>query len=851
MDSVSVMSILEQANRGESAIDFSDLPPYDDFLDTSLPLALQPVVANAVDEVDEVDGQEQPEEEFINEAKEEKELADQCGFDDAVDILVVARNTDRIVLALSDGVSQRQLVFCPSSSTGYGLWLISGLSSLVPTTYVDAMRSRLLALDEVFKAQYNVIIEHFVSQRKGIERRVKSKIESRIEGWLEQKGRILLKQSLLGKEGEMPAVVQKTVSEVVDFVWPDVKIELWALYDSVMGHDEDSQWDIVPDSPVSDAPKDPTPSASTKKAPMAWLLNPISIARNACRSFRCFALYTLYPFNRSFGKKIKNGWWWFFKLIRILPFYSMSSLSFLLTLLLIDRNDEFQLISFILEFKGTQFIGVGMISTLTGALRYVKCVNFQPSLQPVDDQNNHTSISHTFSHTCDVSGPGSNNSFYLDFLGFVLQIVLVWVAFFHLPYTKTRYKAEDANFVTAMRDEFEVDNEWQVVDTEERWALVGTGVDSGEEVEDESDQEIAEEAELHGDDDEPKKRVDSANKAEHTEAKVNAEEAADVEEADSTKAVENSEEVDEFLGESKQAEDDGAGGMVPVVSSSSCIPHVEDEKPIDFDQTEKEAPASEQTEDKAPASAEQTEDKAPIDPIDIPCTKPDSEAQATASESMSPVVDTPTKSSAAKSPSSGGNSSLRRRKIVQEKAAPASNAGADCDEAPQPSAISSVSPALSPIISAASSKFSAAYASCASLASSTINFTWAPSDSNRQQLRSFRTYLERLGAQRERGRLLYMLKYDLCVFCLLSTLFVASTARRAWMFWDIPLSDWEWQIRADMYWLKTLYGLLSAPFVVFVLPIFAQVLLHLRPTGYTPDGRCVPQQRRGAAAPQR
>lgn len=45
-------------------------------------------------------------------------------------------------------------------------------------------------------------------------------------------------------------------------------------------------------------------------------------------------------------------------------------------------------------------------------------------------------------------------------------------------------------------------------------------------------------------------------------------------------------------------------------------------------------------------------------------------------------------------------------------------------------------------------------------------------------------------------------------------------------------SEWQWEFKADLYWIKVLYGILSFPFAVFVLPLLSQVLLHVRPTAY-------------------
>lgn len=43
-----------------------------------------------------------------------------------------------------------------------------------------------------------------------------------------------------------------------------------------------------------------------------------------------------------------------------------------------------------------------------------------------------------------------------------------------------------------------------------------------------------------------------------------------------------------------------------------------------------------------------------------------------------------------------------------------------------------------------------------------------------------------------------------------------------------------------MYWTQFLYGIMSFPFLVFVIPMCQAILTKARPTAYDRDGRCVP-----------
>lgn len=89
------------------------------------------------------------------------------------------------------------------------------------------------------------------------------------------------------------------------------------------------------------------------------------------------------------------------------------------------------------------------------------------------------------------------------------------------------------------------------------------------------------------------------------------------------------------------------------------------------------------------------------------------------------------------------------------------------------------------------------------------------------------------------GYLPALLNYDLVVFSLcVLTLFVFMLIRPYSIFFGRTF-ELSWMLRADIVMLKTLYGLLSFPFLIFVSPL-APILLHMRPTAYNKKGECVP-----------
>ena len=50
----------------------------------------------------------------------------------------------------------------------------------------------------------------------------------------------------------------------------------------------------------------------------------------------------------------------------------------------------------------------------------------------------------------------------------------------------------------------------------------------------------------------------------------------------------------------------------------------------------------------------------------------------------------------------------------------------------------------------------------------------------------------------------------------------------------------NWRFSTTVFWLQTLYGFGSFPFVLLDIPLVSSVFTHARPTGYNRNGDCVP-----------
>lgn len=136
---------------------------------------------------------------------------------------------------------------------------------------------------------------------------------------------------------------------------------------------------------------------------------------------RSWVLFHYLPYNRSIYGKLNDPVYVLMTLSTMLPVFGIRVFFFsaiLLMLLFPGPPDEYQLINFILIFKGTQFFTVGVAMMFIGAMRYYACYLF-------DDGDLRRCI--------DVNGPGSSDWLSSEIFDYIGSIVLVWIAFLALP----------------------------------------------------------------------------------------------------------------------------------------------------------------------------------------------------------------------------------------------------------------------------------------------------------------------------------------------------------------------------------------------------------------------------------
>lgn len=138
---------------------------------------------------------------------------------------------------------------------------------------------------------------------------------------------------------------------------------------------------------------------------------------------RAFMLSHFLPFNKSIFGKLNDPIYVVMYLITLLPIQGLRVAFFSIILLMLffpGPPDEFQLINFILLFKGMQFLTGGIVQLALGSYKYFACYSWHKD---------------NVLECIMVQGPGTGNFWHmlLDYLG---NILLVWVAFFALPYAR-------------------------------------------------------------------------------------------------------------------------------------------------------------------------------------------------------------------------------------------------------------------------------------------------------------------------------------------------------------------------------------------------------------------------------
>ena len=109
--------------------------------------------------------------------------------------------------------------------------------------------------------------------------------------------------------------------------------------------------------------------------------NPKCCRPNCCNYLRSSILYTLYPYDRSLWSRLRDPWYFLFKLFTIFPLYYVSIATWFILWLMKDKRDEYTLVKFIVDLKSSLFVSA-VLSSILGNIIFLRCTTIDPTTLP-------------------------------------------------------------------------------------------------------------------------------------------------------------------------------------------------------------------------------------------------------------------------------------------------------------------------------------------------------------------------------------------------------------------------------------------------------------------------------------
>lgn len=144
--------------------------------------------------------------------------------------------------------------------------------------------------------------------------------------------------------------LQNNLDLTVDNLMPDIKVEIFRKTEEFL-------------SPIK--------SFRGRRVSRSFSQVEETASMSIVQQIRAFILYNMFPYDKSMWKCFKNPYWYLFNCIGVLPV--VGQIWWLFLFLVKDKTDEHQLCEFIIGFKVSQFMSLGLVATLTGVFRYIRC----------------------------------------------------------------------------------------------------------------------------------------------------------------------------------------------------------------------------------------------------------------------------------------------------------------------------------------------------------------------------------------------------------------------------------------------------------------------------------------------
>jgi len=222
-------------------------------------------------------------------------------------------------------------------------------------------------------------------------------------------------------ERDLPGPVARVYRAAVASVWPDVRQELKdGLQGMVLKRALDDDDDGAAGTSSGGSGNSTTTSRVVGASGLAPCWHP--------RRWRAFVLHHYLPHDKGFWTKLRRDPVWLcLMLVTLVPVYGVRVAFHAVLLMLLacggsGQLDHYQLVKFVLSFKGTQFLSGGFLLALQGGLSYWRLVALpEPSLASLA-----------------AHAPGVSEGVLLEAIDLFGAVALSWVAMALLPYASQR-----------------------------------------------------------------------------------------------------------------------------------------------------------------------------------------------------------------------------------------------------------------------------------------------------------------------------------------------------------------------------------------------------------------------------
>mmetsp|Transcript_105212 Transcript_105212/g.280082 ORF Transcript_105212/g.280082 Transcript_105212/m.280082 type:complete len:509 (-) Transcript_105212:48-1574(-) len=276
-----------------------------------------------------------------------------------------------------------------------------------------AVHDSFLSMKEDAQEAYSKVADQFHSKRADYQdfmekylkiklRKQALKLIDRIPGYI--KGGL--------EDPYMPGCVKRRLHHIIDTIWPDVRVELvWEMQVMVDGDDEEY------------------------KRNLEFGYKPDCL--------RAFLRYRLFPYNRSTFYCLRDPVFVIVNILALIPYMGIYAWMYAFIWVIIDKTDEYQLIYYILSFKGAQFFTWGILKGFVGFSMYFYCTTFPPIDQLVTAPQ---TLAQRTASSCELYGPGMSEKYWVSIMSWLLPLVLVWVSLLLLPFSKEKGRSELKTF---------------------------------------------------------------------------------------------------------------------------------------------------------------------------------------------------------------------------------------------------------------------------------------------------------------------------------------------------------------------------------------------------------------------